>query len=131
MIDGIISSGEGGHPGGGGGGRGGFGGGMGGGGGGGQVEMMVPGHKVGLIIGKGGETIKMLQEQTGAKIIIIQESNEHAEQKPLRISGAPEAIEEAKAKVMDILNQHDERNGGRGGFRGRGRGGFDRGMGEV
>ena len=45
---------------------------------------MVPGHKVGLIIGKGGETIKMLQEQTGAKIIIIQESNEHAEQKPLR-----------------------------------------------
>ena len=48
--------------------------GMGGGGGmgGGQVEMMVPGHKVGLIIGKGGETIKMLQEQTGAKIIIIQ-----------------------------------------------------------
>merc|ERR1719147_227864 len=89
--------------------------------GGGQIEMMVPGHKVGLIIGKGGETIKMLQEQTGAKIIIIQESNEHAEQKPLRISGPPEAIEEAKAKVMEILNQHDDRNGF--GGRGRGRGG--------
>merc|ERR1719318_2182377 len=121
MIDGIISSGEGGHPGGGGGGRGGFGGGGGGPMGGGQVEMMVPGHKVGLIIGKGGETIKMLQEQTGAKIIIIQESNEHAEQKPLRISGPPEAIEEAKGKVMEILNQNDDRNGY--GGRGRGRGG--------
>lgn len=97
--------------------------GMGGGGGmgGGQVEMMVPGHKVGLIIGKGGETIKMLQEQTGAKIIIIQESNEHADQKPLRISGPPEAIEEAKGKVMEILNQHEDRNGF--GGRGRGRGG--------
>merc|ERR1719270_2253766 len=46
MIDGIISSGEGGHPGGGGGGRGGFGGGGGGPMGGGQVEMMVPGHMV-------------------------------------------------------------------------------------
>jgi len=91
--------------------------------GGGQIEMMVPGHKVGLIIGKGGETIKMLQEQTRAKIIIIQESNEHAEQKPLRISGPPEAIEEAKAKVMEILNQNDDRNGGFGG-RGRGRGGM-------
>ena len=34
--------------------------------------MMVPGHKVGLIIGKGGETIKQLQEQSGAKIVIIQ-----------------------------------------------------------
>lgn len=32
-------------------------------GGGGQtvVEMMVPGNKVGLVIGKGGETIKQLQ----------------------------------------------------------------------
>ena len=34
--------------------------------------MMVPGHKVGLIIGKAGETIKQLQEQSGAKIVIIQ-----------------------------------------------------------
>ena len=34
--------------------------------------MMVPGHKVGLIIGKSGETIKQLQEQSGAKIVIIQ-----------------------------------------------------------
>ena len=38
----------------------------------GLFEIMVPGNKVGLIIGKGGETIKMLQEQTGAKITIIQ-----------------------------------------------------------
>jgi transcription antitermination factor NusA-like protein len=36
--------------------------------------MMVPGHKVGLIIGKGGEAIKALQEQTGAKITVIQAS---------------------------------------------------------
>ena len=40
--------------------------------GGASFEMMVPGHKVGLIIGKGGETIKQLQEQSGAKIVIIQ-----------------------------------------------------------
>ena len=40
--------------------------------GGGMFEMMVPGHKVGLIIGKAGETIKQLQEQSGAKIVIIQ-----------------------------------------------------------
>ena len=46
----------------------------GGGGGGGMFEMSVPGHKVGLIIGKGGETIKQLQERSGAKIIIIQDS---------------------------------------------------------
>lgn len=36
-------------------------------------EVMVPGSKVGLVIGKGGETIKMLQEKTGAKMVIIQD----------------------------------------------------------
>ena len=70
-----------------------------------MVEMMVPGHKVELIIGKGRQTIKMLQEQTGAKIVIIEESRKPTEQKPLRISGSPESVEEAKAKVMDILGQ--------------------------
>ena len=60
--------------------RGGRGGGGGGGpmggdfGGGPGYEMMVPGHLVARIIGKGGETIKALQEETGAKIVIIQDS---------------------------------------------------------
>ena len=34
----------------------------------------MPGHLVARIIGKGGETIKALQEETGAKIVIIQDS---------------------------------------------------------
>merc|ERR1719422_402418 len=98
-------------------------------GGGGQFEMMIPGNKVGLVIGKGGETIKLLQEQTGAKMIIIQESNMQADQKPLRITGAPEQVERAKAEVFKILNANDNRGGmgvnrgGYGGGAGRGRGG--------
>ena len=67
--------------------------------------MMIPGHKVGLVIGKGGETIKQIQEQTGATLIIIQDSNQQAEQKPMRITGAPESVERAKAEVFKILNQ--------------------------
>ena len=47
--------------------------------GGSMFEMMVPGHKVGLIIGKAGETIKQLQEQSGAKIVIIQVSIKYTE----------------------------------------------------
>ena len=124
LIEGIIAN-EGQSRGGGGGG------GMGGapsGAGGGLFEMLIPGHKVGLVIGKGGETIKQLQEQTGAKMIIIQDTNQQAEQKPLRITGTPESVERAKAEVFKILNQQDNRNGGggRGGFsggRGGGRGG--------
>ena len=124
LIEGIIAN-EGQSRGGGGGG------GMGGvplGAGGGLFEMMIPGHKVGLVIGKGGETIKQLRAQTGATLIIIQDSNQQAEQKPLRITGTPESVERAKAEVFKILNQQDNRNGGggRGGFsggRGGGRGG--------
>jgi far upstream element-binding protein len=37
-----------------------------------RFEVMVPGHKVGMIIGKGGENIRNMQETTGAKIVIVQ-----------------------------------------------------------
>ena len=90
-------------------------------------EIPIPGHKVGLIIGKGGENIKMLQERSGAKIIIVQESAEQTYEKPLRITGTPEAVEQAKQLVTDMLNQHADEAGGFG--RGRGRGGPPRGRG--
>ena len=76
MIDTIIANeGTRGPRGGGMGGN--MGGGMGGGGGG-NFEMMIPGNLVARVIGKGGEVIKALQEETGAKIVIIQESKEFA-----------------------------------------------------
>merc|ERR550534_2022060 len=75
---------------------------MGGGGGmgGGGFEMMIEGPLVARMIGKGGENIKRLQEETGAKIVIIQETKDFADQKPLRISGSPDKIEYAKQRMM-------------------------------
>ncbi|XP_023247829.1 far upstream element-binding protein 1, partial [Copidosoma floridanum] len=55
----------------------------------GLVEIMIPGPKVGLIIGKGGETIKQLQEKSGAKMVVIQEGPGQEQEKPLRITGDP------------------------------------------
>eukprot|EP00092_Neocalanus_flemingeri_P037880 GFUD01041235.1.p1 GENE.GFUD01041235.1~~GFUD01041235.1.p1 ORF type:complete len:458 (+),score=137.93 GFUD01041235.1:139-1512(+) len=97
----------------------------GGGGGGAGFEMMVPGHLVARIIGKGGEVIKALQEETGAKIVIIQDNREFADEKPLKISGTPEAVEFAKQRVEQVISEEQQKIGGRGqfdGFRG-GRGG--------
>lgn len=97
-----------------GGGRGGFDGGMGGGGGGGggrgtTHEMQIPGPKCGLIIGKGGETIKNIQETAGVKMIMIQESQESGmNSKPLRIIGDPEKVEHAKRLVEEIINSRDD-----------------------
>lgn len=118
LIDGVIANSPGGADAAQGarGGGGGPPGGMGGMGGGQTVEIMVPGNKVGLVIGKGGETIKNLQMQTGAKISVIQENNSMANEKPLRISGTPQVVEMAKVKVMELLQQLD------GGPNGAGRG---------
>ena len=77
----------------------------GGGGDGGMFEMNVPGHKVGLIIGRGGKTVKQLQERSGAKITIIQDSPKIAHEKPVRIKGDPGAVEAAKELVSEILNR--------------------------
>ena len=55
------------------------------------VEILVPGNKVGLVIGKGGETIKQLQEREGVKMVMVQDSNVASNQpKPLRITGDPQ-----------------------------------------
>ena len=79
---------------------------------GGLHEMMIPGNLVARIIGKGGEIIKALQEKTGAKIVIIQESREYAAEKPLRITGSPEAVEMARIRVEAVLASEMEKVAG-------------------
>ncbi|XP_075233799.1 P-element somatic inhibitor isoform X2 [Lycorma delicatula] len=97
--------------------------------GGSTVEIMVPGPKVGLIIGKGGETIKQLQEKSGAKMVVIQDGPSQENEKPLRITGDPQKVEHAKALVYELIaekemQRRDNESGrGRGGRPG---GGFDR-----
>ena len=70
---------------------------------GGSFKMMIPGNLVARIIGKGGEVIKALQEETGAKIVIIQDSREYAMEKPLRITGTVEVVEAARSRVEQVL----------------------------
>jgi len=86
-----------------------------GGGGGGQVEIMVPKDKVGLVIGKGGETIKQLMERTGAKMFILQENSSPDADKPLRIMGDPHKVEMARQMVYDLMADKEMDGGGFGG----------------
>ncbi|XP_072160379.1 far upstream element-binding protein 1 isoform X2 [Bemisia tabaci] len=75
-----------------------------------QVEIMVPGPKVGLIIGKGGETIKQLQEKSGAKMVVVQDGPSQENEKPLRISGDPQKVEHAKQLVYELIAEKDMQN---------------------
>lgn len=50
--------------------------------------MLIPANKVGLVIGKGGETIKQLQSKCGCKMMMVQDGPfQNAPEKPLRITG--------------------------------------------
>uniref|UniRef100_A0A8C5WFP9 K Homology domain-containing protein n=1 Tax=Leptobrachium leishanense TaxID=445787 RepID=A0A8C5WFP9_9ANUR len=74
-------------------------------------EIMVPASKAGLVIGKGGETIKQLQERAGVKMVMIQDGPQNTgSDKPLRITGDPYKVQQAKEMVLELI--HDQ-----GGFR--------------
>lgn len=92
----------------------------GGGFGGGYQEIMIPGSMVGLVIGRGGETIKQLQERSGAKMVIIQDGPGQELEKPLRISGEAQNVEHAKKLVYELIQERESysannRQGGAGG----------------
>uniref|UniRef100_A0A667WKM6 KH-type splicing regulatory protein n=1 Tax=Myripristis murdjan TaxID=586833 RepID=A0A667WKM6_9TELE len=71
-------------------------------------EMMIPAGKAGLVIGKGGETIKQLQERAGVKMILIQDASQGPNMdKPLRIIGDPYKVQQAQEMVQEILRERD------------------------
>ena len=76
------------------------GGGSGGGGGGSSVELdvPVPVEMLGRVIGRGGETIRRLQEESGARIQVERDANR------VVIRGAHDAAHRAKELVLDIVN---------------------------
>ncbi|KHN29730.1 Far upstream element-binding protein 2 [Glycine soja] len=67
-----------------------------------EFVMKIPNNKVGLIIGKGGETIKNMQASTGARIQVILlhlPLGDTSTERTLKIDGTPEQIEPAKQLV--------------------------------
>ncbi len=89
-----------------GGGRGGFGGG-GGWGGGGEYGaehtdyVMVPSNKVGLVIGKGGETIKNINATCGVHCEIDKSAPMDAREKNFIIRGSVEGVARAKSMIEE------------------------------
>uniref|UniRef100_A0A8C5V3V7 Far upstream element binding protein 3 n=1 Tax=Microcebus murinus TaxID=30608 RepID=A0A8C5V3V7_MICMU len=85
-------------------------------------EILIPASKVGLVIGKGGETIKQLQERTGVKMVMIQDGPlPTGADKPLRITGDPFKVQQAREMVLEIIREKDQADfrGVRGDFNSR------------
>ena len=72
------------------------------------LDMMLPGNKVGYVIGKGGEMIRNLQERASVKMTIYQETNEATDtEKQLRIVGAPDKVDYCRQLVNDLLTEKE------------------------
>ncbi|KAL5558760.1 hypothetical protein UlMin_034971 [Ulmus minor] len=78
-----------------------------------QFVMQIPNNKVGLVIGKGGETIKNMQARTGARIQVIPlhlPPGDTSTERTLQIDGTSEQIESAKLLVNEVISENRARN---------------------
>ncbi|KAJ9537397.1 hypothetical protein OSB04_030130 [Centaurea solstitialis] len=73
-----------------------------------QFVMQVPNNKVGLVIGKGGETIKNMQASTGARIQVIPlhlPPGDTSTERTVQIDGTSDQIEAAKQMVNEVISE--------------------------
>ncbi|XP_039004865.1 glutenin, high molecular weight subunit DX5-like [Hibiscus syriacus] len=80
-----------------------------------HFEMKIPNNKVGLVIGKGGETIKNMQARTGARIQVIPlylPPGDPSTERTLHIDGTSEQIKNARELVDEVISENRMRNPG-------------------
>ena len=77
--------------------------------GGNSKKIEIPNNRVGVIIGKGGETIKYLQIQSGAKIQVTRdtEADPNSPTRGVELMGNPDQIAKAEQLITDVLSEVD------------------------
>ena len=63
----------------------------------------VPNDIVGLVIGKGGETIRQLQLESGAKIQVAKKEGEETGMRNIFVEGPDDKYRKAKDLIDDII----------------------------
>ncbi|GMY07919.1 far upstream element-binding protein 1-like isoform X2 [Fagus crenata] len=84
-----------------------------------QIQIQVPNEKVGLIIGRGGETIKGLQTRTGARIQLIPQhlpEGDESKERTVRVTGDKKQIEMARELIKEVMSQPVRPSSFSGGF---------------
>lgn len=75
------------------------------------LQIMIPDRTVGLIIGRGGETIRDLQERSGCHINIVGESKSVNGLRPVNLIGTPQASAIAKDLIMEVVDSDSRGEG--------------------
>eukprot|EP00828_Plagiopyla_frontata_P014605 TRINITY_DN1910_c0_g1_i2.p1 TRINITY_DN1910_c0_g1~~TRINITY_DN1910_c0_g1_i2.p1 ORF type:complete len:496 (+),score=81.54 TRINITY_DN1910_c0_g1_i2:284-1771(+) len=69
-----------------------------------RLEYPVPNNLVGLIIGRGGETVKGINTRSGAFVFIPKECPPGSDERVLVITGQPEQIQIAQREIEELVN---------------------------
>ena len=87
------------------------------------TQIMVPNRTVGLIIGRGGETIRDLQERSQCHVNIVGEEKSVNNLRPVNLIGTPQAAAMAKELIMEIVESDTKSLANQGGASRDNRGG--------
>lgn len=68
-----------------------------------SLQMMVPDRTVGLIIGRGGETIRDLQDRSGCHVNIVGENKSINGMRPVNLIGSASAQQYARDLILEIV----------------------------
>lgn len=70
-------------------------------------KIEIPNGRVGVIIGKGGETIKYLQLQSGAKIQVTRDmdADPNSPNRAVELMGTPDQIAKAEQLITEVLSE--------------------------
>lgn len=80
------------------------------------MKIMVPNRTVGLIIGRGGETIRDLQERSACHVNIVGEEKSVNGLRPVNLIGTPSAAAMAKELIMEIVESDTKNLANQGGM---------------
>jgi len=70
-----------------------------------KEEVPVPNDLVGLVIGRGGETVKAINQRTGAVVFIPKECEPGKPERMFIISGNPEARAAARQEILEKVQE--------------------------
>lgn len=68
-----------------------------------RIEIIIPHAVIGLVIGKGGENIKRIQNETGATVRVDPNTVDEKGNKVCTITGTKQAVEEAHNQVSNVI----------------------------
>ncbi|KAF7724796.1 hypothetical protein EC973_000753 [Apophysomyces ossiformis] len=73
------------------------------------LRILVPGNRMGTLIGRGGSVIRSIQEQSSARLNASEEPLPMSTERTITITGTPASVQVAIYKISEILLEHPDR----------------------